>query len=59
MTKTEAEQRIQYLFNRLTVMNLFEESLIEKIGRHGYQAQVDEVLDEINELRKWLKMLNQ
>ncbi|MEK7255302.1 MAG: hypothetical protein AAB316_11190 [Bacteroidota bacterium] len=58
MTKDELEKRKLDLKNRLAVLTALEEMLVEQIGKQGFEAKVDEALDEIIKIEKWLKKQN-
>lgn len=43
------------LFQQLRVIQLLKEEFLEKLGKVGYEERINDILDEINLIRKLLK----
>ncbi|MFK7983235.1 MAG: hypothetical protein AB8G86_24860 [Saprospiraceae bacterium] len=51
MTEKEIKQRQRNLEQQLTLINLYTEEFLERLGKKGLEHYVNEILDEINYLR--------
>jgi len=55
MTKKEIEQRQKILNQQLTLINLYTDEFLERLGKKGLEHYIDEILDEMNYLDKLSK----
>lgn len=58
MTKRQLKNRLKVLFQQLELMNRYPESFLENIGKRGIENTIDDILDEINEINRALKKIN-
>lgn len=47
MTSKERKQRVAVLKQQLTLINLYPEDFIERLGKRGLEFFINEILDEI------------
>ena len=52
LTTKEVDQRLRLLKQQLTLSVLYEANFIENIGKRGLENMRNDILDEINFLRK-------
>lgn len=55
MRRKDLENREKMLFQQLRVIQLLKEEFLEKLGKVGYEERINDILDEINLIRKLLK----
>ena len=55
MTRKEAENRLQNLYDQLELIHEYEREFLQIDGVRGLERRVDAILDEINRLSKFLK----
>ena len=55
MKRKDLQNREKMLFKQLEVMNLLKEEFFEKLGKTGYEERLNEILDEINLIKKLLR----
>lgn len=55
MKEQDIYNRLNILFQQLHVIDIDEKSFIEKEGKIGLRKRIDNILDEINELRRKLR----
>ncbi|MEM6320632.1 MAG: hypothetical protein AAF960_23385 [Bacteroidota bacterium] len=55
MTKRDIELRQEVLKQQLTLINLYSDDFLERLGKKGLEHYIDEILDEMNYLDKQLK----
>ena len=55
MKRKDLQNREKMLFKQLEVMNLLKEEFFEKLGKTGYEERINEILDEINLIKKLLR----
>ena len=55
MTRRDAYNRLRILYQQLEIMDAYPESFLEILGTKGFQERIDEILDEIIFLKKWIK----
>ncbi len=56
MTKREARNRLKSLYDQLELIREYEQQFLEIEGVSGLRKRVDEILDEINSLSKFLNL---
>ncbi len=56
MTKKEAEDRLQNLYDQLELIHEYEHEFLRIDGIRGLERRVDAILDEINRLSKFLNL---
>ncbi len=55
MTSKEIKQRQKILEQQLTLINLYTEEFLERLGRKGLEHYINEILDEMNYLKELSK----
>lgn len=55
MRRKDLQKREKLLFKQLEVMNLLKEEFYDKLGKAGYEERINNILDEINLVRKLLR----
>ncbi len=60
MTQQEKDlrQRLALLFKQLELYNRYPDEFLKPLGKSGVQAWLDDVLDEINEIKILLNSIN-
>ena len=48
MTNKERKQRLKVLKDQLTLINLYTDEFLERLGRRGLEQYINEILDEMN-----------
>jgi uncharacterized small protein (DUF1192 family) len=56
MTRKEAENRLQNLYDQLELIHEYEREFLQIDGVRGLERRVDAILDEINRLSKFLNL---
>ena len=55
MTREDNENRLNLLFRQLDLITLLRHEFEEKLGKRGTEERINEILEEIQSLRKKLK----
>ncbi len=55
MTNKQIEKRLKILEQQLTLINLYTEDFLDRLGRKGLEHFINEILDEMNYLRELSK----
>lgn len=55
MTKRDLKLRLELLKKQLELINLYESNFINHIGKHQTLQIVDDILDEMIQIRKKIK----
>ena len=56
MTRKEAENRLQNLYDQLELIHEYEREFLQIDGVRGLERRVDAILDEVNRLSKFLNL---
>lgn len=56
MTKREAENKLKNLYDQLELIQEYEQEFLRIEGVSGLRKRVDDILDEINFLSKFLNL---
>ena len=56
MTEREAKNRIRNLYDQLELIHQYKKEFIEIEGVRGVERRIDDILDEINFLSKFLNL---
>ena len=58
ISRKDLENRSKMLFKQLEVMNLLKEEFLEKLGKQGYEQRIDDILDDILQIKKLLREMD-
>jgi hypothetical protein len=56
ITKREAKNRLKNLYEQLELIHEYEKEFLQIEGTRGLRKRIDEILDEINFLSKFLNL---
>lgn len=55
MTKKQIQDRLNILEQQLTLINLYTDHFLERLGKKGLEHFINEILDEMNYLKNQSK----